>query len=148
MDSRVVCILLISSHTLTIANTQLDEAESCPAPAPAPTPAPTPVPAPAPAPEKPSAPTDVSTSVCLDLPGSSEDWMRVLKQLKILLKQLRQVRQLIGTKHFVSELLTTLKVPGAKEQWMKLLQDISLEEILDSITFGGGYFNLFDNLFI
>ena len=147
MDSRVVCILLISSHTLTIANTHSDEAESCPAPAPAPTPAPTPVPAPAPAPEKPSAPTDVSTSVCLDLPGSSEDWMRVLKQLKILLKQLRQVRQLIGTKHFVSELLTTLKVPGAKEQWMKLFQDISLEEILDSITFGGGYFNLFDNLF-
>ena len=125
MNIRVICILLIISLQQTFATAQLDGAESCPAPD-------TERPSPSNSP-----PEDASTSVCVDLPGSTEDWGRVLKQLKIFLKQLSQARQLIGTKHFISELITTLKLPGAKNQWIKLFEDISLEEIFDNISFGG-----------
>ena len=125
MNIRVICILLIISLQQTFATAQTDGAESCPAPD-------TERPSPSNSP-----PEDASTSVCVDLPGSTEDWGRVLKQLKIFLKQLSQARQLIGTKHFISELITTLKLPGAKNQWIELLEDISLEEIFDNISFGG-----------
>ena len=125
MNIRVVCILLIISLQQTFATAQTDESESCPAPD-------TERQSPSNSPSE-----DASTSVCVDLPGSTEDWGRVLKQLKIFLKQLSQARQLIGTKHFISELITTLKLPGAKNQWIKLFEDISLEEIFDNISFGG-----------
>merc|ERR1719397_797576 len=136
MNPRVACILLISQNFI-LANSESDEAESCPAPGPPGPPSPPAPPAPpAPAPPTPPPLGDVSTSLCANLPGSAEDWVRVLNNLKILLTQLKQVRQLIGTKHFLSELLGTLKVPGAKDQWMKLFEDISLEEIFNNLTLG------------
>ena len=103
---------------------QSPEAESCPVAATPPTPAP-------------KSTESVSTSIVIDLPGSTSDWGEVLGQVKIFLKQLRQVRQLIGTKHFLSELLTTLRVPGGKEHWIKLFEDISLEDIFDNFAFAG-----------
>ena len=60
-----------------------------------------------------------------------------MEHFKLFLRQLGQVRQLIGTKHFLSELLTALRIPGAKEHWIKLFEDISLEDILDNFAFGG-----------
>ena len=63
-----------------------------------------------------------------------------MEHFKIFLRQLSQVRQLIGTKHFLSELLNTLRVPGAKEHWIQLFEDISLEDILDNFAFGGKSF--------
>ena len=128
MNIRVRLVQIISLSVLNIilhVSAQSKDTESCPAPTP-----PTPAPAPAPAPS-------ASTSIVIDLPGSTSDWGEVLGNVKIFLKQLGQVRQLIGTKHFLSELLATLRVPGAKDHWIKLFEDISLEDIFDNFAFGG-----------
>ena len=134
---RLGLVPMISLSVLLSINVsaQSGEAESCPAPTPpAPIPAPTPTAAPAPAP---SSTESASTTIVIDLPGSSSDWGGVLEHFKLFLRQLGQVRQLIGTKHFLSELLTALRIPGAKEHWIKLFEDISLEDILDNFAFGG-----------
>ena len=128
MNIRVRLSVIILLSLLNIVLHVSAESESCPAPSP-------PAPAPAPAPTSKTM-SSVSTSIVIDLPGSTSDWVGVLENVKIFLKQLRQVRQLLGTKHFLSELLTTLRVPGAKEHWIKLFEDISLEDIFD-FAFGG-----------
>ena len=127
-------LLLSALHIIVKVSAQSAEAESCPVTPPTPTPAPAPAPAPDPFPQSTES---FSTTIVIDLPGSTSDWGGVLEQLRIFLKQLSQVRRLIGTKHFLSELLTTLRVPGAKEHWMKLFEDISLEDIFDHFAFAG-----------
>ena len=125
-------LLLSALHIIVKVSAQSAEPESCPVTPPTPTPAPAPAPDPFP-----QSTESFSTTIVIDLPGSTSDWGGVLEQLRIFLKQLSQVRRLIGTKHFLSELLTTLRVPGAKEHWIKLFEDISLEDIFDNFAFAG-----------
>ena len=121
-------LLLSALHIIVKVSAQSAEPEFCPVTPPAPDPAPDPFP---------QSTESFSTTIVIDLPGSTSDWGGVLEQLRIFLKQLSQVRRLIGTKHFLSELLTTLRVPGAKEHWIKLFEDISLEDIFDEFVFAG-----------
>ena len=127
MNIRLIIALSALNIIAGRVSAQSPDAESCPAATP-------PAPAPAPAPKSTAS---ESTSIVIDLPGSTSDWGGVLVQFRIFLKQLRQVRQLIGTKHFLSELLATLRVPGPKEHWIKLFEDISLEDIFDNFAFAG-----------
>ena len=129
MNIRLIIALSALNIIAGRVSAQSPDAESCPAATP---PAPTPTPAPAP-----KSTASESTSIVIDLPGSTSEWGGVLGHFKIFLKQLRQVRQLIGTKHFLSELLATLRVPGAKDHWIKLFEDISLEDIFDNFAFAG-----------